>query len=83
MEDFKRAYSEELGVLVGKGQSPSLFTLRRFLHKARELGRGEALIDEFAFTYLKSGLADWGVMYIDGHLCRTMECTRSAKAGMG
>ncbi len=67
MEDFKRAYAEEFGVLVGRTQSPSLFTLRRFLHKVRELGRGEALIDEFALSYLKSGLAAWGVMYIDGH----------------
>ena len=33
----------------------------------RKLGKGEALIDEFALTYLKSGLAVWGVMYIDGH----------------
>jgi hypothetical protein len=67
LEDFKRAYPEEFGVLVGRRQSPSLFTLRRFLHKVRKLGQGEALIDEFALTYLKSGLATWGVMYIDGH----------------
>jgi transposase len=67
LEDFKRAYSEEFGVLMGRTQSPSLFTLRRFLHKVRKLGKGEALIDEFALTYLKSGLAAWGVMYIDGH----------------
>jgi hypothetical protein len=67
LEDFKRAYPEEFGVLVGRAQSPSLFTLRRFLHKVRELGRGEALIDEFAVAYLKSELAAWGVMYIDGH----------------
>jgi transposase len=67
MEDFKRAYPEEFGVLVGRSQSPSLFTLRRFLHKVRKLGKGEALIDEFAVSYLKSGLAQWGVMYIDGH----------------
>jgi hypothetical protein len=33
----------------------------------RELGKGEDLIDEFALTYLKHGLAQWGVMYIDGH----------------
>jgi hypothetical protein len=26
-----------------------------------------ALIDEFALAYSKSGLAAWGVMYIDGH----------------
>ncbi len=67
LEDFKRAYPEEFGVLVGRAQSPSLFTLRRFLHRVRELGQGEALIDEFAVTYLKSELAAWGVMYIDGH----------------
>lgn len=67
LEDFKRAYPEEFCVLMGRTQSPSLFTLRRFLHKVRELGQGEALIDEFARTYLQSGLAAWGVMYIDGH----------------
>ncbi len=67
LEDFKRAYSEEFGVLMGRTQSPSLFTLRRFLHKVRKLGKGETLIDEFALAYLKSGLAAWGVMYIDGH----------------
>lgn len=67
MEDFKRAYPEEFGVLLGRTQSPSLFTLRRFLHKVRKLGQGEALIDEFGLNYLKSGLARWGVMYIDGH----------------
>ena len=48
LEDFKRAYPEEFGVLVGRAQSPSLFRLRRFLHQARELGKGEALIDAFA-----------------------------------
>jgi transposase len=67
LEDFKRAYPEELGLLMGRAQSPSLFTLRRFLHKVRKLGKGEGLIDEFALAYLKSGLAAWGVMYIDGH----------------
>ena len=67
LEDFKRAYPEEFGLLMGRAQSASLFTLRRFLHKVRKLGKGEALIDEFALAYLKSGLAAWGVMYIDGH----------------
>ncbi len=67
MEDFKRAYPEEFGILVGRSQSLSLYTLRRFLHKVRELGKGEHLIEEFALTYLKHGLAQWGVMYIDGH----------------
>jgi len=67
LEDFKRAYPEEFGVLVGRAQSPSLFTLRRFLHKVRKLGKGEAWIDELAVSCLQSGLATWGVMYIDGH----------------
>jgi len=67
LEDFKRAYAEEFGVLMGRTPSPSLFTLRRFLHKVRKLGKGEALIEEFALAYLKSGLAAWGVRYIDGH----------------
>ena len=67
MEDFKRAYPEEFGLLMGRAQSPSLFTLRRFLHRVRKLGKGEGLIDEFALAYLQSGLATWGVMYIDGH----------------
>ena len=35
MEDFKRAYCEEFGVLIGRTKSPSVFTLRRFLHKVR------------------------------------------------
>ena len=52
---------------MGRALSPSLFTLRRFLHQVRELGKGEALIDAFALSYLISGLAQWGVMYIDGH----------------
>jgi hypothetical protein len=56
-----------IGVLMGRTQSPSLFTLRRFLHKVRELGRAEALIDEFAVAYLRTELAAWGVMYMDGH----------------
>ena len=67
VEDFKRAYSEEFGMLIGRTQSPSVFTLRRFLHKVREQEKSEILIDEFAVCYLKHGLAQWGVMYIDGH----------------
>jgi len=67
MEDFKRVYPEEFGLLIGRSFSPSLFTLRRFLHKVRELDKSEKLIDEFALMYLKSGIAKWGVLYIDGH----------------
>jgi hypothetical protein len=64
-EDFKRVYSEEFGLLIGRSFSPSLFTLRRFLH--RELDQGEVLIDEFELIYLKLGIANWSVLYIDGH----------------
>ena len=67
MEDFKRVYAEEFGLLLGRSSSPSLFTLRRFLHKIRTLGKSEELIEAFATLYLKTGLADWGVLYIDAH----------------
>ncbi len=67
MEDFKRAYAEEFGLLLGRVQSPSIFSLRRFLHKIRAFGKSEELIDVFGRGYLKHGFAKWGVMYIDGH----------------
>ena len=67
MEDFKRAYREEFGVLVGQRYSPSHFTLRRFLHKIRKLNKSEELMEEFACEYLKKDIARWGVLYIDGH----------------
>jgi transposase len=67
LEDFKRAYAEEFGLLLGRVQSPSLFSLRRFLHKIRAFGKSEELIDAFGRGYLKHGFAKWGVMYIDGH----------------
>ncbi|MDH3724028.1 MAG: hypothetical protein OER74_21220, partial [Desulfobacteraceae bacterium] len=67
LEDFKRVYPEEFGLLIGRSTSPSLFTLRRFLHKVRELNKSEELIDEFALMYLNSRIAKWGVLYIDGH----------------
>ena len=67
MENFKTVYPEEFGLLMDKSFSPSVFTLRRFLNKVRESGKSEELIDEFAGEYFKSGLARWGVLYIDGH----------------
>lgn len=67
MEDFKTVYSEEFGILIGRLYNPSIFTLRRFLHKVKELGKGEELIDEFAKEYLKQRIAKWGVLYIDSH----------------
>lgn len=67
MEDFKRAYREEFGMLIGRTYSPSHFTLRRFLHKIRMLNKGEDLIEAFGCEYLKKDVARWGVLYIDGH----------------
>ena len=66
IENFKTVYPEEFGILIGKSSSPSIFTLRRFMHKVRELTRGEELMEEFGKEYLKKGLVKWGVMYIDG-----------------
>ncbi|MCK4423064.1 MAG: helix-turn-helix domain-containing protein, partial [Candidatus Omnitrophica bacterium] len=48
MEDFKRAYPEEFGMLISRSCSPSLWTLRRFLHKVKEQQISEKLIDEFS-----------------------------------
>ena len=67
IEDFKTVYPEEYGPLIGRASSPSIYTLRRFLHRVRELKKGEELIDEFAREYLRQGLVQWGVMYIDSH----------------
>jgi transposase len=67
IEDFKRAYREEFGLLIGRSLSPSIYTLRRFLHKVRKLEKAEELIGAFGCSYLKHGLAQWGVIYIDGH----------------
>jgi transposase len=67
IEDFKTVYPEEYGPLIGRAGSPSIYTLRRFLHRVRELKRGEELIDEFCREYLRLGLVQWGVMYIDSH----------------
>ncbi len=67
MEDFKRVYPEEFVALIGRSFSPSRFTLRRFLHKVRKLKKSEEFIDEFAYEYLKSGIARFRVLYIDGH----------------
>ena len=67
MEDFKRVYPEEFGVLIGRTSSPSHYTLRRFLHRVRKQAQSERLMEAFARMYLSSGLAQWGVLYIDGH----------------
>ena len=67
IENFKTVYPEEFGILVGKLNSPGIRTLRRFLHKVRELKKGEAIIYEFGKEYLKSGLVNCKVLYIDEH----------------
>lgn len=66
IENFKTVYPEEFGILIGKMNSPSILTLRRFLHKVRELNKGEELMEEFGKEYLKKGLVKWEVLYIDG-----------------
>ncbi len=65
MENFKTAYPEEMCQLLGSISSPSIYTLRRFLHKVKDLSKSEELIDEFAKEYLKRGITKWGVLYID------------------
>ena len=67
LEDFKRVYPEEFGLLIGRSSSPSHFTLRRFLHNVRKLARTEELIGAFSRMYLRTEVAKWGVLYIDAH----------------
>lgn len=67
IENFKTVYPEEFGILIGKLYSPSIFTIRRFLHKIRKLKKGEQLMEEFGKEYLSKGLVKWGVLYIDSH----------------
>ncbi len=67
VENFKTVYPEEFGILIGKLQSPSIFTIRRFLYKVRKLKVGEKLMEEFGKKYFKEGLAKYGMLYIDGH----------------
>lgn len=67
IENFKTVYPEEFGILIGKLYSPSIFTMRRFLHKIRKLKKGEQLMEEFGKEYLSKGLVKWGVLYIDSH----------------
>ena len=67
MEDFKRVYPEEFGLLIGRSGCPSHFTLRRFLHQVRKHRISEEPIEQLAEMYLKEGFARWGVLYIDAH----------------
>jgi hypothetical protein len=67
VENFKTVYPEEFGILIGRGVSPGIRSLRRFMHRVRELKKADALIEEFGKEYLRSGLTQWGVMYIDSH----------------
>lgn len=67
IENFKTVYSEEFGPLIGKTSGPSIYTLRRFFQDIERLNQGERLIEEFARWYLKNGLAEWGVVYVDEH----------------
>jgi len=66
IENFKSAYPEEFGILIGKLRSPGIWTMRQFLHKVRKLKKGEQLIEEFTKLYLETGLVKLGVLYIDG-----------------
>lgn len=67
IENFKTVYPEEFGILIGKTCSPSIFTMRRFLHKVKALKKGEQLMKEFGKEYLTAGLVKSGILYIDSH----------------
>lgn len=69
VEDFKRVVRRDFGVLIGRGQSPSLRTLRRRLQElAAAASVSESFLRDMARRYLDIELVRLGVFYIDGHV---------------
>ena len=67
IRNYSYAYSEEFGLLIGRGNSPCRQTLQKFLIGIKQQKKGEALTEEFAKEYLKGELVKWGAIYIDSH----------------
>ena len=67
IRNYSYAYSEEFGLLIGRGNSPCRQTLQKFLIGIKQQKKGEALMEEFGKEYLRGGLVKWGAIYIDSH----------------
>lgn len=67
IESHKLVNRQDLGLLLGKLSSPDKATIRRCLDQMAQEKPSGHLIDYFANQFLKQGLIDPEVFYIDGH----------------
>ena len=66
-EQFKTVSAKEFGPLIGYDRAPSVKVLRERMDDIAQLDICNHLMDKFARQYLKCGLIDIGVLYLDGH----------------
>lgn len=67
IEAHKLINRKDLGLLLGKLSSPDKATIRRYLEQMAQEKPSDHLIDYFANQFLKQGLIEPEVFYIDGH----------------
>lgn len=66
-EQFKTVSAREFGPLIGYDRVPSVVTLRERFDEIARVDICNELMDKLARQYLKNGLIDIGVLYLDGH----------------
>lgn len=69
IEDFKNARRRELGVLIGKAESPTVLSLRTKIKALTESLDPIAVSQELFRRYLTLEPVWEGMYYIDGHFC--------------
>jgi len=67
IEAHKLVNAQDLGLLLGKSASADESTIRRGLDQMAQGKQSDSLIDYFANQFLKQGVIDPEVFYIDGH----------------
>ena len=66
-EQFKKVSALEFGPLIGYDRTPCVHTLRDRLDEIANFEACNELMERLAKEYLKHGLIDIGVLYLDGH----------------
>jgi len=66
-EQFKTVSAREFGPLIGHDRILSVVTLRERFDEIARVDVCNELMDKLAHQYLKNGLIDIGVLYLDGH----------------
>lgn len=67
IEAHKLVNRQDLGLLLGKSSAPEKGTIRRSLYQMAQEKQSDHLIDYCAHQFLKQGIIDPEVFYIDGH----------------